>query len=75
MEVGTGQEGKVLCHQGILRNYHNNHHTSALEEEEARNLAGCLQRRVVVVALQELAGKLQEVLVLEVLEGMQQQQQ
>lgn len=76
MEVGTGQEDKVLCCPGILRNYHNSLHTSALAlKEGAHSLAGCLQRRVVEVALKELAGKFLEVLVLEALEGIQQQQE
>lgn len=72
MEVGTVQEDTALCYPGILHNYHNSHHTSALAlEEGAHSLAGCLQRRVVGVALRELAGMLLEVLVLEALEGMQ----
>lgn len=76
MQVGTGQEDMVLCYRGILHNYHNSHHTSALAREQgAHSLAGCLQRRVVEVALQELDGKLLEVLGLEALEGMQQQRE
>lgn len=71
--VGTGQVGMVLCHPGILHNYRNSHHTSAQAlEQGAHSLAGCLQRRVVEVAPQELAGKLLEVLVLEAMGGMQQ---
>lgn len=76
VEVGTGQEDMVLCYQGILHNYHNSHHTSALAlEEGAHSPAGCLQRKVVEVGLQELAGKLLEELVLVALEDTQQQEQ
>ena len=77
-EVGTGQEDKLLCRPGILHNYHNSHHTSALaleEEEGAHSPAGCLQRRVVEGAHQEQAGELLEVQVLEALEGMHPLQQ
>lgn len=71
MEVGTGQEDKALCHQGIHHNYHNSHHISALAlEQGVHNLAGCLQRRVV-----EVAGMLLEVLVLAALEGILQEEE
>lgn len=76
MEAGTGQEDKVLCYPCIPHNCHNSHHTSVLAlEEGAHSLAGCLRRRVVEVALQELAGKPLEVLVLEALGVVQQQRE
>lgn len=76
VEVGIGPKDKMLCYPGILHNYHNNRHTSALElKEGAHSPAGCRQRRVVGVALQDLAGKLLEVQVLEALEGMHLQEE
>lgn len=75
-EVGTGQVDMVPCYPGILHNYHNSHHTSALAlEEGVHSLAGCLQRKAVEVVLRQLGGKLLEVLVPQAMGGMQQQQQ
>lgn len=66
-----GQEDMVLCYLGILHSYRNSHHTPVLDpEEEAHSFDGCLQQRVVEVALQELAGKPLEAQVLEAQEGM-----
>lgn len=76
MEVGTGQEDKVLCHPGILHSYHNSLHTFALALQElAHSHAGCLQKRVVEAALQELAERPLEELAPEVLEGIQRQEE
>ena len=66
----------MLCYPGILRSYHSNLHISALAlQEGAHNSAGCPQRRVVEVALQELAGRPLEELAPEALEGMQLQKE
>ena len=73
MEVGTGQEDKVLCYLGIPHNCYNSHHTPVLAlEEGARSPAGYLQRRVVAVVLQELSGNPLEEPVLEALGAVQQ---
>ncbi|TNN55502.1 hypothetical protein EYF80_034244 [Liparis tanakae] len=62
VEVGIGQGDTALGHLGILHNYHNSPHTSARAlQAGARSLAGCLQRKVVGVVLQELAQELLEV--------------
>ena len=64
----------MLGYLGNLHNYHSNHHTYKVHAA-VHSLAGCLQRKVAGVALQELAGKLLDVLVLEVLEDMHQQEE
>lgn len=75
VEVGSGPVDKMICYQGILHNYHNNRHTSALEVEVGdHSLVGCQQRRVAEVPVQELAGMLLEALVPEALGGMHQQE-